>query len=122
MADSDLKVIQKAMELAEHTLRITSNCNRYPKKYRFSLVDRMQLKALDIYEFLLEANRTMLTDRKERMELQTKAIMHCDVLMFYIELSHKLEIINTQSMQHWSKIVSDIKHMAIAWRTKDKSR
>lgn len=38
----DLKVIVKSMELAEHTLRITSNCNRYPKKYRFSLVDKMQ--------------------------------------------------------------------------------
>lgn len=29
---ADLKVIVKSMELAEHTLRITSNCNRYPKK------------------------------------------------------------------------------------------
>ncbi len=39
MAENDLKVILKAKELAEHTLRVTSNCNRYPKKYRFSLVD-----------------------------------------------------------------------------------
>lgn len=31
MAETDLKVILKAKELAEHTLRITSNCNRYPK-------------------------------------------------------------------------------------------
>ena len=42
MAESDLKVILKAKDLAEHTLRVTSNCNRYPKKYRFSLVDKMQ--------------------------------------------------------------------------------
>lgn len=31
MAESDLKVILKAKDLAEHTLRVTSNCNRYPK-------------------------------------------------------------------------------------------
>lgn len=31
MTETDLKVILKAKELAEHTLRITSNCNRYPK-------------------------------------------------------------------------------------------
>lgn len=51
MAETDLKVILKAKELAEHTLRVTSNCNRYPKKYRFSLVDKMQNNALEIYEF-----------------------------------------------------------------------
>ena len=28
MAESDLKVILKAKDLAEHTLRVTSNCNR----------------------------------------------------------------------------------------------
>lgn len=32
MAENDLKVIIKAKELAEHTLRVTSNANRYPKK------------------------------------------------------------------------------------------
>lgn len=123
MAESDLKVILEAKDLVEHTLRVTSNCNRYPKKYRFSLVDKMQNKALEIYEYLYEANRTDLKYyRRERSELQTKAITHCDELLFYIELSMKLNIINTRSMEYWSKMVSDIKHMSIAWRTKDKSR
>ena len=123
MAETELKVILKAKDLAEHTLRVTANCNRYPKKYRFSLVDKMQNKALEIYEYLYEANRTDLKNfKKERSELQTKAITHCDELIFYIELSMKLEIISVKSMEYWSKMVSDIKHMAIAWRTKDKER
>ena len=79
MADNELKVVLKAKELAEHTLRVTSNCNRYPKKWRFSLVDKMQNKALEIYEYLHEANRTdLILYRRERSELQTKAITHCD--------------------------------------------
>lgn len=123
MAETDLKVILKAKELAEHTLRITSNCNRYPKKYRFSLVDKMQNKSLEIYEYLHEANRTDLREyARERSELQTKAITYCDELLFYIELSYKLNIINDKSMGYWSKMVTDIKHMAIAWRSKDKKR
>lgn len=123
MAQTELKVILKAKDLAEHTLRLTSNCNHYPKKYRFSLVDKMQNKALEIYEYLHEANRTDLRSyRMERTELQTKAITHCDELLFYIELSHKLDIINMKSMEYWSKMVSDIKHMAIAWRSRDKER
>lgn len=123
MAENDLKVILKAKELAEHTLRVTSNCNRYPKKYRFSLVDKMQNKSMEIYEYLHEANRTDLREyARERAELQTKAITHCDELLFYIELSYKLNIINDKSMGYWSKMVTDIKHMAIAWRSKDKKR
>ena len=83
----------------------------------------MQNKALEIYEYLLEANRTDLKSyRRERSELQTKAITHCDELLFYIELSQKLNIINMKSMEYWSKMVSDIKHMAIKWRSTDKER
>lgn len=119
----ELRVILKAKELAKHTLIITSNCNRYPKKYRLSLVDKMQNKALEIYEHLYEANRTDLRlYPKERSELQTKAITKSDELLFYIELSMELNIINNKSTEYWSKMVSDIKHMAIAWRTKDKER
>lgn len=123
MADTELQVIVKAKQLALHTFKLTSNCNRYPKKYRFSLVDKMQIKSLNIYEALMEANRTSLSDyKRERSELQTKAITHCDELIFYIELSYELNIISDGSMEHWSKMVTDVKRMAIAWRTKDKER
>ena len=119
----ELQVILKAKELAKHTLVVTSNARRYPKKYRFSLVDKMQNKSLEIYEALYEANRTDIKDFKsERLEKQTQAITYCDELLFYIELSYQINIINSQSMEYWSKMVRDIKHMAIAWRTKDRDR
>ena len=124
MADNrELQVIVKAKELAKHTLILTSNANRYPKKYRFSLVDKMQNKCLNIYEALYEANRTDFRDfKRDRLELQTKAITYCDELLFYIELSCELKIINMDSMEYWSKMVTDIKHMTIAWRSKDRNR
>ena len=121
-ANGELKVIVKAKELAVHTVRLTSNCNKFPKKYRFTLCDRMQNKALTIYELLLEANRTFLTNKVERNSLQTKAITNCDELLFYIELCLELNIIASNSAEYWSKLVSDIKYMTIAWRTKDKER
>ena len=124
MADNkELLVILKAMELAEHTLTITSNINHYPKKYRYSLVDRMQLKSLDIYENLHEANRTDLrTNKSHRQELQTKAITYCDQMLFYIELSCKKQFISNKSMEYWSKMVRDIKYMTIAWRKKEQNK
>lgn len=123
MSNTELKVILKAKELAKHTLQVTSNANRYPKKWRFSLVDKMQNKSLEIYEKLHEANRTDLKAyKRERLELQTQAITYCDQLLYYIELSHELQIINEKSMEYWSKMVCDVKHMAIKWRTTDRER
>ncbi len=117
MADNDLKVIVKAKELMKHTYVLTSNCNRYPKKYRHSLVDRLQIKSMEIYEFLLEGNRiNNKTDRRLRCEVITKAIMHCDVLLTYIELSMELKLLSDGSAEYWSKLVTDVKRMSIAWR------
>lgn len=120
--NNELKVIIKSKELAVHTIKITSNCNKFPKKYRFTLCDRMQNKSMNIYELLLEANRTHLTYKTLRNDLQTKAILNCDELLFYIEMCLQLNIIQPNSAEYWSNLVSDIKFMTIAWRTKDKER
>lgn len=120
--NDDLKVIVKAKALTVHTIKLTSNCNKFPKKYRFTLCDRMQNKTMTIYELLLEANRTRLSNKAMRSDLQTRAILNCDELLFYIELCLELNIIPTNSAEYWSKLISDIKYMTIAWRTKDKER
>lgn len=121
MADNDLKVIVKAKELAVHSFKLTSNCNRYPKKYRHSLVDRIQIRSLDIHDTMLEANRINNSSHKrERCETITKAITYCDELLFYIELSMNLGLLNDRSAEYWSKMVSDVKFMSIAWRTSER--
>ena len=117
MAENDLKVIVKAKDLAVHTFKLTSNCNRYPKKFRHSLVDRMQNKSMDIYENLLEANRIHnVTHKRERCEMITRAVTLCDELLFYIELSMMLELLNDKSAEYWSRMVTDLKYMALGWR------
>lgn len=121
MAENDLKVIVKAKELAVHSFKLTSNCNRYPKKYRHSLVDRIQIKSLDIYDTLLEANRIdNVNHRRERCDMITRAITLCDKLLFYIELSMLLQLLTDKSAEYWSKMVRDVKYMSIAWRTKER--
>lgn len=121
MPENDLKVIVKAKELAVHSFKLTSNCNRYPKKYRHSLVDRIQVKSLDIHDTLLEANRiNNVTNKRQRCEAITKAITLCDELLFYIELSMSLDLLKDNSAAYWSKMVQDVKYMSIAWRTKER--
>ena len=121
MADNDLKVIVKAKELAIHSYRLTSNSNRYPKKYRHSLADSIQLKSMELYDTLLEANRiNNITHKRERCGKITKAILLCDQLLFRIELSMQLNLLTDKSADYWSKMVCDVKYMAIAWRTRER--
>ena len=121
MAEKELKVIVKAKELALHSFRLTSNANRFPKKYRHSLCDKIQIKSLEIFETLLEANRiNNVSNKYLRCETITKAIPYCDELLFYIELSMNLNLLNDKSAAYWSKMVSDVKFMSIAWRTQEK--
>ena len=122
MAEQKLNVIVKVIKLMEYSMTVTSNRKRYPIKY-IQLIKRIQNKSMDIYEFLLDANRLNLEKSKlERLELQTKAISSCDKLSCYIELSMNLDIIGSDTVQNWQKQIDDIKYMTIAWREKDKKR
>lgn len=122
MAEQKLDVIIKAGNLMEYSMRVTSNRKRYPVKY-IQLVKRIQNKSMDIYEYLLEANRLKIdTAKAERSELQTKAITACDKISRFIEMSMNLNIIGSDVVEHWQKLIDDVKYMTIAWREKDKKR
>lgn len=122
---SELNVITKAKDLVKHTFTITNSTNRYPKKYRFTLVNRMQNRVLDIYECLLEANElnlTIPTEKQQRQALQAKALTYCKELLFFIELSFEMQFISAGSCEHWSKLACDVKYMATAWKKRDSGR
>lgn len=122
MAEQKLDVIVRAIKLMQYSITVTSNRKRYPIKY-VQLIKRIQNKSMDIYEFLLEANRlNVIFSKTERLELQTKAITSCDKLSCYVELSMNLNIIGTNTVENWQKQIDDIKYMTIAWREKDKKR
>lgn len=122
MNEKKLDVISKAVDLMQYTYTITSNKKRYPPKFRM-LIEKIQNKCMDIYEYLIDANRLQLNNAKdERLELQTKAITSCDKLSCYIEMSMNLNLIGTDTVAYWEKKICDIKYMTIAWRSKDKAR
>ena len=122
---SEFNVIVKCKDLIKHTFTITNSTERFPKKYRFTLVNRIQDKAVDIYECALEANELKLLDAqefKERQRLQAKAMTYCKELLFFIELSHEQGFISTNSCEYWSKLALDVKYMLAAWKKRDRAR
>lgn len=122
---SEFNVIVKCKDLIKHTFTIINSTERFPKKYRFTLVNRIQDKTVDIYECALEANELNLLDAqefKERQRLQAKAMTYCKELLFFIELSHEQGFISTSSCEYWSKLVLDVKYMLAAWKKRDRAR
>lgn len=122
MTDRTMEVISKSIDLMQCTYRITSKRDRYPAKYKV-LVERIQNECMNIYCYLMDANRLQLDNAKsERLELQTKAIGSCDKLFCYAELSMNLNLISSNIVEQWQKKISEIKYMTIGWRKKDRLR
>ena len=122
---SEFNFIVKAKDLVKHTFAITNSTERFPKKYRFTLVNRIQDKAVDIYECAIEANELDLRDAqeyRERQKLQAKALTYCKELLFFIELSQEMGFISMSSSEYWSKMALEVKYMITAWKKRDKTR
>lgn len=123
--NDELKVIVLAKRLIKHTMKITNNSERYPKKARFTLVDPMQKTVIEIYKLLLKANylnTNNATQFAERQLCQSEAIYHCDVLLLYIELSLDDNYINDKSCEYWVRQVMEVKRMIMAWKNGDAKR
>ena len=121
----DLKVIVLAKRLVKHTMSLTNNQNRYPKKARFTLVDPMQKTAIEIYKLLLKANylKTNIESQfNDRQSCQSEAIYMCDILLLYIELSLDENYINDKSCEFWVRQVMEDKRMILAWKNADMKR
>lgn len=122
--DSPLHVLPVAAKLIDYTLDLTDNTKHFPKKIRFTIVNRVQDCVLSIYDNLLSANEIfpILTeqDRVERLALQRKALTDCKRLLFFIELSKKRGYIDTGTFDYWTKLTLDVKFMAAAWYKAEK--
>ncbi|MDR2513739.1 MAG: four helix bundle protein [Christensenellaceae bacterium] len=122
---NEFGVIVKAKDLVKHTFTVSSNTNKFPKKYRFTIVNRIQDKSLSIFECVLEANELDLRDAAEKVQrqrLQARAMTYCKELLFLIELSQEMGFISLSSCEYWSKLVIEVKAMTAAWKKRDKTR
>lgn len=123
--NEELKVIVLTKRLIKHTMTLSNNSERYPKKARFTIVDPMQKTVIEIYKLLLKANylnTNIKAQFEERQLCQSEAIYHCDILLLYIELSLDANYINDRSCEYWVRLVMDVKKMIIAWKNADSQR
>ena len=124
-------VLIKAKELAIYTIHITHNEKHFPKKYRFTVVQKLQDKALYILDVLTMANEMFPIDKggnlhqeilERRRLYQKEAVASCRSLLTMIDIATELFEINVAGVEHWTALAVEVRNKANAWITSDANR
>lgn len=96
---------------------------RFPKSESFGMIADLRNTARTAMRHILAANEVNFRERpEERLKEIKAAIDDCNLLLQLIDLSHDLQYIDTKRMGTWTKKVTDVKYMSLAWLRKDGAR
>lgn len=121
-ADSELMVITKAKDIVKYSFAISNNA---PKKFRFTLITRMNNTALDILENLILANDIMFTDVSEakiRKDYQQIALAKLKVLDAVAMTAREQECILPKQYENLSRLIYECVKLLKAWQRSDERR
>lgn len=116
----------KSKDLIIYTLQITNNTERFPKKVRFTLTNRLQDKTLLIHGYLIEANEIHPVDAedlRERKRLLRKVRALCKQVSFLIEYALMKNRIEEYQASHWAGLVEEVQDcLSKGWMQTDSKR
>lgn len=123
--EGDLKVLVKSFDLASYTLEVCSNENTFPKKYRWTLTNRILTTAIEINDLLHAANGVKVETAKDyeiRRGMMMKAYALTDALLTDIRLAHVRVGIEYKRLEYWSRLIFDVKTLTRQWIVSDHKR
>ena len=121
---SELAVITKAKDLCSYVMTVT---DKSPKRFRFTLVAKLQNYALDIIENLYQANEVFVKagDREkaqQRIDFQHQALTELKLLGYMAQLSMEQGCILPKQYEQITKKIHDCQNMLGAWLNSDRKR
>lgn len=121
---SELAVITKAKDLCSYVMTVT---DKSPKRFRFTLVAKMQGYALNTIEELYRANEVFVSkgDTNKaalRLDYQHKALTELKLLAYMSQLAMEQQCILPKQYEQITKRVSDCQNMLGAWINSDRKR
>ena len=118
-------VLQAAKELAGYTIKITSNETHFPKRYRLSVVNKLQDQAVFIVDRLIMAQEIYPNTEKEldqRLLYQKEARAACRSMMTLMEIAANTFGINAGTFAYWTRMTKDVRNHTTAWIKADIKR
>ena len=90
---------------------------KFPKKSRFTITNRIENMALDIVEFLIEAKY----QREKRVVLK-KVNLSLEKMRVLLRISHDAKLISTKSYNFATKSINEVGMMLGGWLKQQKDR
>ena len=123
--EGDLKVITESGKLCDYTLQITSTEKHFPKRYRWSITNRIVQLTLDIDDHLIHANSIYVSseeDSARRQRHQLEALELTYVLLRTIDRAYRRFGVGSFNVEHWTGLIKELQRLIRGWYTKDKKR
>ena len=122
--ESELTVIVKAKELASYVLTVTE---KSPKRFRFTLVSKLQNYALGIIENLYRANEVFVrkgdaATAARRLDYQHDALTDMRLLGYMAQLAMEQGCILPRQYEQMTRMLYDCKNLLGAWMRSDRKR
>ncbi len=121
----ELEVNTKARDLTAYTFKILANDKWFPKDHE-AYIDILQKCVLQIQQLCWDANNIRVdndaTKYSRRLSMQEEAIGYCNRMSMLIETAKSLFHLTNHRVIYWGGMVSDLRKMITAWRSKDASR
>lgn len=117
-----LAVLSFAKELASYTVKICSNENNFPKRYRWTMTSDIIHEALAIATCISEANGTPLTKEfaQERRKYQYKAAAHVSALYTLVDVSYG--VFDLDCIEYWTSLIDRVDEKLSGWIKSDQQR
>ncbi len=123
MKQSELSVITKAKDLCSYIMTVT---DKSPKRFRFTLVAKLQSYALNVIEYMYRANEVYMKGNMNamqiRLDFQHKALTELKLLSYIAQLSMEQGCILPKQYEQITKKVYDCQNMLGAWINSDRKR
>lgn len=121
-----MKVITVSGELCDYTLQITNTEKHFPKRYRWSITNRIVNTVIDIDDKLIQANAVFVREGDgsylRRQTLQLEALELTYVLLRNIDRAYRRFGINSFNIDHWTGLITNLQRLIRGWYKKDKER
>ncbi len=124
-SDHRLTVLDKALDLYEHTTTVIANPKIFKEAHR-SLINKIDHEATMIYHCCRVANDE-LDARKEdeakaRIALEEEALRHCRWLKTYVMMSKRVFHLRAGKVIYWNKLIKIAEEYIKNWLNSEKRR
>lgn len=123
--ETELTVITKANELTAYTIKICSNEENFPKRYRWCITSKIVESAIDIGNNIIKANSIYIRSEDDlamRRKYQQEAMSETQALLNMINIAYNTFGIKSNRIEYWTQLIVDVQNLLRNWRKSDSNR